>query len=103
MKILIFNIKYDSNRECLFGNEFILVKQPEKPQSINDNDDNGIFNGKSNILFRIKPKEFKTISSSSFVLHGYDRNSEFNIFDLEVYDIELPQNDKYRKFNFKFK
>ena len=79
------------------------MKQPEKPQSINDNDDNGNFNGKNNILFRIKPIEFKTISSRSFVLHGYDWNSEFNIFDLEAYELELPQNDKYRKFYSKFK
>ena len=80
-----FNIKYDFDKECLFGNEFILMKEPEIQQSINNNNHNhnDKFIREHNILFGINPKEFKTISYSSFVLHGQDRNSEYNIADLE--------------------
>ena len=107
-----FNIKYDYNRECLFGNEFILKKQIEKKLSFNINDSD--FNENINILrpvtprvFRnfnkIKnifpppsPREFETTNHSSFVLHGHDKNSEeFNILNLEVYDIEVRENDNY--------
>jgi len=89
-----FNIKYDYERECLFGNEFILQKKTEKSLSFNNNGNDSI--KKNNILCSKRPNEFGTICNNSFVLHGYDRNSaEFNIFNLEVYDIELRNNDDY--------
>ena len=89
-----FNIKYDYNRECLFGNEFILKKQPKKRQLINNNNGNNNIN-QNNILLQTRTKEFDTISCSSFILHGNDRNSEeFNILDLEVYEIKLHKNNK---------
>lgn len=63
-------------------------KKIEKSISFNNDD----------LLFSIRPNKFGTICNSSFVLHGYDRISvEFNILDLEIYDIELPNNDDYRK------
>ena len=88
-----FNIKYDYDRECLFGNEFILKKKTEKSLSFNNNGNDSI--KKNNILCSKRSNEFGTICNNSFVLHGYDRNSEFNIFNLEVYDIELRNNDNY--------
>ena len=75
-----------------------------------DNDTNNVFNysfkNKINLnkefetssdknIYSINLKGYKTKSVNSFVLHGYNENSEFNIFDLEVYDIEL-----YWKINY---
>ena len=71
-----FNIKYDSKRECHFGNEFILR---EKKEEINQNI------GFNYNLYSNK----KTECYNSFILNSFRNNSEFNIVDFEVYNVKL--------------